>query len=89
MEVNLLLDRMNTSESSVSTIEKPLQAVENQQISHVATILAQQLQIEEIKDRGMRNNLRLRGLPEATETEALTASALAIFRDVVGESFLN
>lgn len=44
----------------------------------------QQLCQEDMEDRSRRNNLRLRGLPEATGTEDLSATALAIFRSIDG-----
>lgn len=61
LEVQLLSDRMTTGESSVSKIEKRLRTVENHQTSQAATILAQQLQIEEIEDCSRRNNFKAKG----------------------------
>lgn len=63
------------------TVDEVLQMIQ------ATTVLTQQLQLEEIEACSRRNNLRLRGLPEATETEDLVVSTLAIFRDLAGEIF--
>lgn len=42
--------------------------------------------MEDIEDRSKRNNLQLRGLPEATGTEDLSKTAAAIFRNITGVS---
>lgn len=62
-----------------------MSAVEASHTAQAATILTQQLQLEEIEDRSRRNNLHLRGLPEAAGTEDLAASTMAIFKDLMGE----
>lgn len=86
-EVQTLSDRMDSGESSVAALEWRLSAVEASHTIQANTILTQQLQLEEIEDRSRRNNLRLRGLPEAIGTEDLAASTLSIFRDMMGELF--
>lgn len=70
---------MTVGESSVASLERRLVAVESKQDSQAAAAINLQLQLEELEDRGRRNNLRIRGLPEATGSEDLAASALAIF----------
>lgn len=61
--------------------------VETQQTSLVASLLTQQLQLEEFEDRSWRNNLQIRSLPDAMGTEDLAASTLAIFCDIAGDAF--
>lgn len=41
----------------------------------------------ELEDWSRRNNLRLRGLPEATGVEDLADSTLDIFRDIAGDAY--
>lgn len=48
--------------------------------------VALQLYLEDLEDRSRRQNLRLRGLPESTGTEDLSATAVAIFHKVLGDS---
>lgn len=78
---------MEVGESTVATIERRLSAVEAAQTAQASVILAQQLQLEEVEDRSRQNNLRLRGIPEATGIEDLAESTLAIFRDLMGEHY--
>lgn len=77
------MEQMGTGETSVAALERQMAAVETQQTAQTATVLTQQLHLEELEDQSRRNNLRLRGLPEATGTEDLAATALAIFRNIV------
>lgn len=86
-DVQTLSERMDSGETSVATIEQRLAAVEAAQTAQASSILSQQLQMEEVEDRSRRNNLRLRGLPEATGMEDLAESTLAIFRDLLGEQY--
>lgn len=67
----------------MTALERWMQALEDTQTSLVAAMLAQQLQLEGIEDCSRRNNLQLRGLPEATGTEELAA----IFRDIADDAF--
>ncbi|XP_040215518.1 uncharacterized protein LOC120945431 [Rana temporaria] len=71
----------------VATLESRMAAVEAMQAAQADTLIAQQLRLEEIEDRSRGNNLRLRGLPEATGAEDLAVSTLAILRDLLGELF--
>lgn len=57
-------------------------ALKTQQTIQATTAMSMQLHMWEIEDRSMRNNL-----PEATGTEDLAATTLAIFRQLAGESF--
>lgn len=57
------------------------------QSTQAVSVLAQQLHLEEVEDRSRRNKRRIRDLPEATGTEDLAATAIAIFRDIAGSDF--
>lgn len=74
---------MGTGETNVSALEMRLKQVQDVQAT---SILTQQLRLEEMEDRSRRNNLRLRGLPEAMGSEDLAATALAIFRNIAGDT---
>lgn len=73
----------------MAVLERRISAVEASCTTQANTILNQQLRLEEMEDRSRRNNLRLRGLPEATGAEDLTATIMAIFRDLMGELYPN
>lgn len=85
-DITMLTERMGAGVAKVSVQEWRLQRVEEAQAAQVTSILSQQLRLEEMEDRSRRNNLRLRGMPEATGTEDLVATALAIFRNVAGDT---
>lgn len=70
----------------MSTLEQQVYALESLQDSHVDATVALQLHMEDMEDRSRRNNLWLRGLPEATGMEDLSETAAAIFRKVAGNS---
>lgn len=57
--------------------------LEQSRDSHCETIIALQLHLEDTKDRSRRNNLQLRGLPEAMSAEDLGETVAAIFLKVL------
>lgn len=60
-------------------LETRVQALERANASHMVESQEMQLHLEEMEDRSRRNNLRLRGLPEATGPEDLAVTVTAIF----------
>lgn len=86
-DITALTERMGAGEATVTELERRLKTVEDTQATQAVSMLTQQLHFEEIEDRSRRNNLRLRGLPKATGTEDLAATALVIFRDIAGTDF--
>lgn len=48
-----------------------------------------QLHLEDLENKSRRNNLRLRGLPEATDTEDFSATVSAIFQRVLKSPLLT
>lgn len=61
-----------------------IEALERSQESQDATAIDLQLHLEDLEDRSRRNNLRLRGIPEATGAEDLAATVSAIFQIILG-----
>lgn len=86
-DINSLSDRMNAGETTVTDLALRVKQIEDTQATQTKLVLTQQLHLEEIEDRSRRNNLRIRGLPEATGTEDLSATATAIFREIASTDF--
>lgn len=83
-EVNTLTTRMEVGENSLAALERRVIVVEGKQDAQTEALQEQALRLEEMEDRSRRNNLRLRGLPEATGPEDLEDTAVAIFRSLPG-----
>lgn len=77
-EVQMLATRLTAGESSIATLGDRVSALETAQVD---TAVALQLALE---DRSRRNNIRLRGLPEATGREDLEATTTAIITTLLG-----
>lgn len=78
-EVQHLSDHITTGESSVLAIERRrVSGAETHTPGR--TLVALQLHLKDLEDRSRSNNLRLHGLPEATGSEDLRETAVAIFR---------
>lgn len=60
-------------------MESRVQALERARASYTEEAQEMQLHLEELEDRSHRNNLRLRGIPEATGSEDLAETVTAIF----------
>lgn len=84
-EVQALNTRLTSGESSLTTLEKRVTALESRQDSQSASAVELQLCVEEMEDWSRRNNVPLRGLPEATGPEDLLATVTDIFRRVAGD----
>lgn len=77
-QVQQLSDRLTTDETSLASLEdrvSQLEQVQTLQAFHASSL---QLHLEELEDRSRHNNLRFRGIPEATGREALQPTVLAI-----------
>lgn len=84
-EVHSLSDRLTAGETSMLVIDRRVTALEAQHRSQAEMSLGLQLHMEEMEDRSRRNNLRLRGLPEATGPADLADTVADIFRRVAGD----
>lgn len=82
-EIHSLADRVDNGEASISTIAARLGALEQSQAEQAESTIAIQLHMEDLEDRSRRNNLRLRGIPEATGAENLPDTVTAIFRQIL------
>lgn len=73
-------NRITSGECRLTALEEKIQVLEQTQQAHSLEAQEMQLHIEEMEDRSRRNNLRLRGIPEAPGPEDLAETATAIFR---------
>lgn len=83
-DVSALATRLETGESSLAALERRMSEVEETQDTQAEALQEQILRLEEMEDRSCRNNLRLRGLPEAMGPEDLADTAIAIFHSLPG-----
>lgn len=77
-DVQLLSERISTGETSLSSLESRVFQLEQAQSRQAAQVTSLQLHMKELKDRSHQNNLRLRGIPEATGQEILQTMVLEI-----------
>lgn len=84
-DLHTVENRVTSGEARISTLEERMQALEQSQQTHSLEAQEMQLHLEEMEDRSCRNNLRLRGIPEAMGQEDLAAMAAAIFRDLLDD----
>lgn len=85
-DLHALTNRVDSGEATISSLTHRIEALERSQVSQMDTAIDLQLHLEDLEDRSRSNNLRLRGLPEATGTEDLAATVNAIFQEVLGAS---
>lgn len=85
-DLHTLTDRVDSGEATISSLTHRIAALERSQESQAATAVDLQLPLEDLEDRSRSNNLRLRGLPEATGAEDLAATVTAIFQEILGAS---
>lgn len=78
-ELNTINTRVTTGENLTSALEARVLSLEQARESQAIEVQEMQLHIEEMEDRSRRNNLRLRGIPEATGSEDLAETVTAIF----------
>lgn len=83
MDVQALSDRVNNGETSLSVLEHRVAALESSQDTQMDTAVALQLHLDDLEDRSRQNNLRLKGLPEATGAENLADTFTAIFHKLL------
>lgn len=82
-EVQHLDGRLVKGESAVSALEKQVAQLEQSHTSHQADLAELQLHLEDQENRSRRNNLRPRGLPEATGPENLQETVRAILHKIL------
>lgn len=84
-EVFTLADRVLSGEASFTALERQVASLERAGDQHRDTAVALQLHLEDVEDRGCRNNLRLRGIPESVDAKALDGRLQELFREVLEE----
>ena len=90
-EINMLRTDFHHLSTRVTSIADDVDDAK-QEISHIHARLASQAttlrdfhrHLEDLDNRGRRNNIRVRGLPEATQDEDLPVTLQAIFNSVLG-----
>lgn len=83
-DVQALSEKMHTGETAVSALETRVSSLESACNKYFDTAITLQLHLEDLEDRIRRNNLRFRGIPEATGREDLRETVTAIFQKVLG-----
>lgn len=76
------MDKVETAVTSQGLVIQQLQTVVEMQQDHIRDLWHQQ---DDLEDCHRRNNIRLRGLPEATATEDLRPQVLGIFNMLLGK----
>lgn len=66
-------------ETSTSLLESRMSAMEKVHVDYKKRLILMQLSIDDGENRSRRNNIRVRGLPEATSGSDLRATIVAIF----------
>lgn len=90
-EINMLHTDLHHLAAKVHSIEEEAYDTK-MEISHIHDRLSTQASalrefqrhLEDLDNRGRRNNIRVRGLPEATQDEDLQVTLQAIFNNVLG-----
>lgn len=82
-DLHTVTDRVASRETVTAALESRVQALECANDSHTRETQEMQLHLEKMEDRSRRNNLRLRGIPEATGPEDLQETVTAIFHRIM------
>lgn len=83
-EIHGLTEWVESSDTSILSLTQWVSALERSQASQTATAIDLQLHLEDLEDHSRRNNLRLRGITEATGAEDLAVTVTAIFQTILG-----
>ncbi|XP_018426331.1 PREDICTED: von Willebrand factor A domain-containing protein 5A-like [Nanorana parkeri] len=78
-------NRVSALSVTVSTHNACIDALEATQAAHRSHLQQLQLRVEDGENRSRRNNIRLRGIPEATQGPHLHATVTAILNSVLGK----
>lgn len=85
-EIQIISERLTGDENKTHSLEQCVIALEKDKISQTETTKAIKLQLEELKDRSRRNNVRLRVIPESVDQENLDDKVRGIFLLILGEA---
>lgn len=84
-QVDTVEERVTVLKSSTSTSDARIASMEQEQRGFCRHLVEIQLKLDDGENRSRRNNLRLRGIPEATMGSDLRATVVAILNQVLGK----
>lgn len=84
--LQVLTERVADGEATSQTLEQRVTVLERDRLAQMDTTVALQIQLEDLKDRSRRNNLRLRGIPEAMGQENLQDVVISIFQKILEDT---
>lgn len=82
-EIHSMGDRINTIESSISNQALSFNTMVDAHNQHSDDIMWLKDKVADLEDRSRRNNLKLRGVPEAIQTDQLEQYAIRLFSTLV------
>lgn len=82
-ELQILAERVTDGESAYQSLEQLVSILERYSYTQKETSVALQLQLEDLEDRSRRNDVRLRGIPEASDQENLQDMVKSIFENIL------
>ncbi|OCT96131.1 hypothetical protein XELAEV_18013814mg, partial [Xenopus laevis] len=82
-ELSSLHTRVTDIDQRNELVETTVEALTTANSHHIKTISALQRRLDDIDNRGRRNNLRIRGLPELPEGESLLEVVTQLYRHVL------
>lgn len=85
-ELQILVERVTDGESAYQSLEQRVSILERDSYTQKETSVALQLQLEDLEDRSRRNNVRLRGIPEALDQENLQDMVKSIFENILKDA---
>lgn len=83
--VSTLTDGVASGEVSMTSLETRVSELERARDQHRDTAVSLEMHLEDIEDRSHRNNLRLRGIPEASEAKNVSEAVRVIFWTVLDD----
>lgn len=79
VELQTLSECLTDGETTTQILEQQMTALGRERFFQMDATVALQLQLKDLEDRSCRNNLRLQGIPEATDQENLQDMVKSIF----------
>lgn len=83
-DLHHLSTRVLSLEDESGDIKLEISQIHSQLASQASTLRDFHRHLEDLDNRGRRNNIRVQGLPEATQDEDLPVTLQAIFNNVLG-----
>lgn len=83
-DLHQLSAKVTSLEEETCNTKLELLQIHDRLTSQASTLRDFQSHLEDLDNRGRRNNIRVRGLPEATQDEDLHVTLQAIFNSILG-----